>query len=400
MRREESMDVTGFITKLWKTIFKQKSPAERTTTHPSPAWIRERVHIAIGEEALQSNSDEIYRQWLPSSTPFSSPSPASVGPTKSFPHGKREENEQTHRNRVLEEREHEDMAPGLLIGWLSDPGIKRRYKPNEDSLFAAKGTRLNDTQPQPFGLFIVADGMGGHLYGQEASQLSIQTMVDRLLPTLSSNDRLKKADFRNLLIEGVQMANQVVYQRNQERGTTMGTTLIAALVVEDSAIVANVGDSRAYLHRAGKGLRQITRDHSVVAYLVEQGIIQRGAIYTHPQRNQVYRSLGTESAIAVDTFIEPLQAGDTLFLCSDGLWEMVRDPLIEQILRKTTDPAQTTHALLQAALTGGGADNISEIVVQISETMRAGDVTGLNLLARPDAVKPPGVGHNTVKQSW
>src|SRR5579875_1057886 len=235
MRREESMDVTGFITKLWKTIFKQKSPAERTTTHPSPAWIRERVHIAIGEEALQSNSDEIYRQWLPSSTPFSSPSPASVGPTKSFPHGKREENEQTHRNRVLEEREHEDMAPGLLIGWLSDPGIKRRYKPNEDSLFAAKGTRLNDTQPQPFGLFIVADGMGGHLYGQEASQLSIQTMVDRLLPTLSSNDRLKKADFRNLLIEGVQMANQVVYQRNQERGTTMGTTLIAALVVEDSA---------------------------------------------------------------------------------------------------------------------------------------------------------------------
>jgi serine/threonine protein phosphatase PrpC len=292
-----------------------------------------------------------------------------------------------------------DCQVKLEVASLTHPGIKRQYKPNEDSLFALEGICFQGGQPQCFGLFVVADGMGGHLNGQEASQLGIQTMVDRVLPTLWGNGELKEADFRHLLIEGVLAANRVIYQRNQEQRTTMGTTIIAALVVDDTAFVANVGDSRTYLYRATEGLRQITKDHSVVAYLVEHGIIQSDAIYTHPQRNRVYRSLGSEAILAVDTFTKPLQPGDTLLLCSDGLWEMVLDPIIEQIMREGTDPSQTSRALLQAALAGGGVDNISVIVVQISQTTRGRDVAGLHLLAKPDTVELPYMGQNKLKQS-
>jgi serine/threonine protein phosphatase PrpC len=143
----------------------------------------------------------------------------------------------------------------------------------------------------------------------------------------------------------------------------MGTTITAAVVVGLTAFVANVGDSRTYLYREPEGLRKITRDHSVVAYLVETGIIKPDDIYTHAQRNQIYRSLGANPLIQVDTFIEPLQTGDIVLLCSDGLWEMVRDERIQQILRDGTDPSQMASALIEAALDGGGADNVSVIVV-------------------------------------
>jgi serine/threonine protein phosphatase PrpC len=292
-----------------------------------------------------------------------------------------------------------DCQVKLEVASLTHPGIKRQYKPNEDSLFAFEGIRFQGYRPRPFGLFVVADGMGGYLYGKEASRLGIQTMIDRVLPAISGNDELREDDLRHLLVEGVLAANRAIYQRTQELGTTTGTTITAALVVDDTAFVANAGDSRTYLYRATEGLRQVTKDHSVVAYLVEHGIIQRDDIYTHPERNQVYRNLGIGAVLAVDTFIEPLQPGDTLLLCSDGLWEMVRDPLIEQILRFGHDSSVMSDALLQAALAGGGADNISVIVVQISQTAMRRDVAGLHLLARPDTVELPGMGQHKLKQT-
>jgi serine/threonine protein phosphatase PrpC len=240
-------------------------------------------------------------------------------------------------------------------------------------------------------LFIVADGMGGYAHGQEASRLSVQMMIDRMLPELSGNSELHEADFRQLLIDGVQAANQAIHQRNKEHRTEMGTTITAALVVGLTAFVANVGDSRTYLYRESEGLRKITQDHSVVAYLVEAGIIKPDDIYTHPQRNRIYRSLGSKSMIQVDTFIEQLQPGDTLLLCSDGLWEMVRDPGILQILRHGTDPSQMGQALSEAALEGGGSDNISVIVVQVAEATGYTDVAGLQLLAKPETVELPDI---------
>jgi serine/threonine protein phosphatase PrpC len=164
----------------------------------------------------------------------------------------------------------------------------------------------------------------------------------------------------------VQSANRVVYQRNLEQRTKMGTTMTAALVVDTTAYVCHVGDSRCYLYRELGGLSQITHDHSLVAALVTAGAIQPEEIYTHPMRNIIYRCLGEKASVEVDACAVPLAAGDILLFCSDGLWEMVRDQQIAAILTSSIpDPSHIAQALLQAALSGGGADNVSVIVVQV-----------------------------------
>ena len=130
--------------------------------------------------------------------------------------------------------------------------------------------------------------------------------------------------------------------------------------------MAHVGDSRHYLYHPPAGLSQITHDHSLVAALVTAGTIQPDDIYTHPYRNLIYRCLGEKTVLEVDTCTVPLVVGDTLLLCSDGLWEMVRDPKIADILSNPTPSAKAlASTLLQAALSGGGEDNVSAIVVRI-----------------------------------
>ncbi len=278
-----------------------------------------------------------------------------------------------HANALLHTHKDTDDAPdegkpllALQVGSQFDRGIRRKQSPNEDSLFVAQGIMHSlYASPQPFALFMVADGMGGHANGQEASQLAVQSLVEDVCASLFSEQMTPDA-FHFLLVKGVQYANQAVYQRNQEHGTDMGTTMTVTLVNDSTAYVAHVGDSRAYLYHEPAGLSQITCDHSIVASLVTAGIIQPDDIYTHPMRNHIYRCLGQKPTIEVDASVVPLADGDTLLLCSDGLWEMVRDPQIAAILASSTpDPSQTANGLVQAALAGGGEDNVSAIVVQL-----------------------------------
>lgn len=281
----------------------------------------------------------------------------------------------------------------LVVGHESDPGIKRKHKPNEDSLFALQGARMHNSHDVQFGLFVVADGMGGHANGQDASRLAIQTIVDYLVPKISAGDiSLDDDSYVNLLKDGVQRANQAVHQRNMEERADMGTTMTAALVIGAMAYVANVGDSRTYLYRQPEGLRKITQDHSVVASLVEAGIIKPDDIYTHPKRNQIYRSLGEKPVVEVDGFTVPLLPGDRLLLCSDGLWDMVRDPDIQRVIAAPVNPAQTGKDLIKAALEGGGEDNVSVIVIYIAEaTPGHTGLTGIQLLAKPETVTVPNL---------
>jgi serine/threonine protein phosphatase PrpC len=298
----------------------------------------------------------------------------------------------SHRQRSVQENPQRTRGRNLslAVGTRSDPGIKRKHKPNEDSLFAIQGARTHNSQPQQFALFVVADGMGGHANGQDASRLAIQTMIDFMLPRVTTNESMDDEAFLKLMSDGVQHANQAVHMRNLEERADMGTTMTTALVAGSTAYVANVGDSRTYFYREGQGLAKVTNDHSVVASLVEAGIIQPDDIYTHPKRNQIYRSLGEKSVVEVDTFKVHLQAGDKLLLCTDGLWDMTRDPIIQQIMSQAVaDPNRTSQELIRTALEGGGEDNVSVIVAQFSETSERSGRTGVQLLAKPESVKVP-----------
>lgn len=391
------MRVSSFLAKIWRDISGQAGPKWKCMqTPPSAAWIQERVHVAIGEEALQSDRDAIYRQWMlspASSLPPSAVRAESKGELSPGAPG----NGQTEK--AFEVQQRNDCHLNLLVGWVLHPGIKRQHKPNEDSLFAVQGIGLHHAQPHTFGLFIVADGIGGHAHGQDASRLAIQSMIDWVLPKVFRSGELHEADCRQILINGVQAANRAIHQQNTKQHMEMGTTITAALVIDSTAFIANVGDSRTYLYRTSEGLRKVTQDHSLVAYLVEAGIIQPDDIYIHPQRNQIYRSLGAKSVIQVDTFVEPLQPDDILLLCSDGLWEMVRDPDILQILRHGAHPSQISEALLEAALSGGGADNISVIVIHAIQATGHTDVHGMQLLVKPETVEMPNLSHSELKQS-
>lgn len=243
------------------------------------------------------------------------------------------------------------------------PGISRKHKPNEDSLFSLHGSQTWKDGMQAFGLFVIADGMGGHAYGQEASLLATRITSNTVVPMLLGNAELGHNALFDLLRESVRRANDVIYHHNQQQQANMGTTLLTALLVGSTAYIVNVGDSRAYLYRKDT-LTQVTRDHSITSRLVEANMITQAEVYTHPKRNQLYRNIGDKPTVEVDLFTVPLLYGDKLLLCSDGLWEMVQEPDIQHIMGMASDePSRTVDALIQAALKGGGRDNVSAIVV-------------------------------------
>jgi serine/threonine protein phosphatase PrpC len=249
------------------------------------------------------------------------------------------------------------------VGW--HVGLERKGRPNEDSLLSVQSLCNYQGRLMPLGLLVVADGMGGHDFGQEASQLAMQHMSHIVLQNILLGTELSDEFFSDMLIGGVEWANLAVYRRGQELDKSMGTTMTAALIVGRRAYIVNVGDSRTYLFRPGRGLRQITQDHSVVAQLVAAGEIRPVDVYTHPERNIIYRCLGSDDEVEVDLFILDLAPQDRLLLCSDGVWEMVRDPQIERILHHTERTEQASELLLQAALNGGGHDNISILVAKV-----------------------------------
>jgi serine/threonine protein phosphatase PrpC len=250
------------------------------------------------------------------------------------------------------------------VGWHT--GIRRQRNPNEDSVIVVQNTCTYQGKLIPFTLLVVADGMGGHDCGLEASRIAIQYMVHTVLQNILISNELSDESLTDMLIGGVDWANRAIYQRGREWGKEMGTTLTAALVVGMKGYVVNVGDSRTYLYRTGVGLQQITRDHSLVATLVTFGEITPEEIYTHPERNKIYRCVGSDEQVDVDWFMLDLQPQDVLLLCSDGLWEMVRDPDIAGILQFYRDPMRASDVLVQAALQGGGVDNISVIAARVS----------------------------------
>jgi len=261
----------------------------------------------------------------------------------------------------------------LIAACDSDAGNVRRSDPNEDSTLVLMFQRIHESKSWPAGVFIVADGMGGHDNGQLASRMAINTLAERmvreLLGTPLAHEKAGEAEkerdedaYVALLQGAVEDANAAICQVNQRDKTDMGSTITGFMIVGDYAYILNVGDSRTYMIRGGQ-IYQLTNDHSLVGQLVAGGLIAPEDVYTHPQRSQIFRSLGDRLNVQIDIFKQQLHPGDILLSCSDGLWEMVRDPQIESILNNAPDPQVACTQLIDAANANGGEDNVSAVVV-------------------------------------
>ena len=216
------------------------------------------------------------------------------------------------------------------------------------------------------GLFVVADGMGGHLAGEIASEMAVDRLNERL--------PVDGANTRDALVDAISEANTEIYQGSIDDPDRagMGTTVTAIAVVRDpldgeAFAVANVGDSRGYVLRHGR-LRQLTIDHSFVQELVAEGAITHDEARTHPRRNIVTRALGIEPHVRVDSWTMPIIRGDRFVLCSDGLVDEITDDAITEILiEHADDPEAAAQALVDAANEAGGRDNITVVVVDVVE---------------------------------
>ena len=264
----------------------------------------------------------------------------------------------------------------LLAAGDSDAGNVRRSEPNEDSTLVLQFQRVHESQATPVGVFIIADGMGGHDNGQGASRMTINVISDKLvrellLPPLDAEKSggltasvtpVEEDALIGVFKGAVEEANNVLVQTNQHDKTDMGSTITGFMIVGDSAFIINVGDSRTYMLREDT-LYQLTNDHSLVAQLLAGGLIEPDDVYTHPQRSQIFRSLGDKMNVQVDDFKQQLLPGDILLSCSDGLWEMVRNPQISDILKNAHDPQSACTQLIEAANVNGGEDNVSAVIV-------------------------------------
>lgn len=264
-------------------------------------------------------------------------------------------------------------ALSMRVSAASDRGRRRAATANEDDFLVVTGTQRAQGQLQPFGLFVVADGMGGHDDGQQASYLTIKATFDYLAPWLISAE-LAGADVLPLMQGALQNANRALYARNRAARTNMGSTVTAAFIAGHEARICNVGDSRVYLLGAASPLQRLTVDHSFVEGLVMAGVIQREDVYTHPKRNRIYRSLGQQELVQIDTFCQSVAARDQLLLCSDGLWEMLRDAEIECVLRQGRDKHSASGRLIELANEHGGADNITVLLVEMGDEAAASSV--------------------------
>jgi protein phosphatase len=261
---------------------------------------------------------------------------------------------------------HQVKSVALVVGRHSHVGVVRDH--NEDCLITLEVQHAQLSENRPLGLYVVADGMGGHEAGEIASGLAVSAVArvianNLMLPWM---DGKPPTDYEALLKEAFQEANKAVHDRRRSARTDMGTTLVGALIVGTEAFIANIGDSRCY-HLNKEEFRQITVDHSLVERLVATGQINREEARVHPQRNYIYRTVGDKPQVEVDTFKVSLKPGDYLLLCSDGLNSMLEDEQIWQAVLDNPHPQSACEELIRLANAAGGDDNITAIVIQVLE---------------------------------
>ncbi len=251
------------------------------------------------------------------------------------------------------------MKNHLETGCAWDTGLLRKF--NEDSIFCASFDLKTHNGVMSAGLFAVADGMGGHNAGEVASDLAIRTFHSEVISGLLD---LPATPPMEILAEAFKMANSAVFYAAGDRSLQgMGTTLTAALVLNQDMYLAHIGDSRCYIINSRETLH-VSSDHSVVQQLVDEGVITPEEARSHPRRNEITRVLGYSADAQPDLLQVKLYAGDNILLCSDGLCGVLEDSKIARTVLESADPQQACAELTAQANLAGGPDNISVIIVR------------------------------------
>lgn len=253
----------------------------------------------------------------------------------------------------------------ILIGTGQSTGIERSH--NEDALLVINSAMAGDPTPPNFGLFIVADGMGGHRAGEVASAVSIRTVAKRIteqtIAQLLASDTVSEMEpLQDLLRSAIEEANEAVV----EQVPGGGTTLTAVVMLGQQLTIGHVGDSRAYLLQDGRA-EVLTRDHSLVERLRELGQLTAEEAAVHPQRNVLYRAIGQGATLEVDVSSLPTPRSGYLMVCSDGLWGVLGDQRMKEIIAEAPSPQIACEQLVDAANAAGGPDNITVILVRFPE---------------------------------
>jgi serine/threonine protein phosphatase PrpC len=260
---------------------------------------------------------------------------------------------------------HMDL-PQLEVGCSQSVGKQRDH--NEDALFTLTTNLASNGNYVPLGLYIVADGMGGHRHGEVASGLAVRSIVNFLLrkvfvSLLSNKPAPPDESIQEIMQSGMQEAHRAI----MKDAPGSGTTLTAMLVLDRQMTIAHVGDSRAYAISPDGTSQILTRDHSLVMRMIELGQLTAEEAHVHPQRNVLYRALGQGEPFASDISTSPLPDSGYILLCSDGLWGVVGEEEIVRIINAAPSPQIASQLLVDAANTNGGPDNISAILIRLPD---------------------------------
>ncbi len=255
------------------------------------------------------------------------------------------------------------------LGWITEVGKVRTH--NEDGLFVFVSEQEGMEVLPPFGLFVLADGMGGHQAGEFASSLASRAVTAYLLSEvylslLQGEERVStQPSLTEVMKAAINAANRSV--NHQLPGS--GTTLTCGMVLGTRLFIGHVGDSRAYLRSKDGEVRHLTKDHSMVSKLVEIGQLTPKEAAVHPQRNMLYRAVGQGAALEVDVVSLSLHQHDQILLCSDGLWGLLSKEKMWHVIDTSPDPAEACQRLADAANAAGGNDNISAILIEIQRSL-------------------------------
>jgi len=268
---------------------------------------------------------------------------------------------------LVETSDHKEMDTSQLMASCAQSVGKQRDH-NEDALFCLTSVMASNEDITPFGLYIVADGMGGHQHGEVCSEIAIRTMADYVIRNLFTNlirpdHQPPEEPLQEIMKQGIQVAHQNILEKVSGGGTTLSTVTIMG----NQMTIAHVGDSRIYTINLNGRIKPITRDHSLVKRLEELGQLTPEEAAVDPRRNVLYHALGQGTPLDPEIISAPIPHSGYLLVCSDGLWGVISENKIGNIITSAKSLPEACQSLIKAANDAGGPDNISVILIRLPD---------------------------------